>query len=482
CSHLSLLDRRTALGGPKPPVYDDPALDLLRRRGELHEQAFLDRLKSDRTKRVVEIVQPDRALPHHERWARLTDVTLKAMQDEADVIFQAGLFDGTWLGRADFLVRVEKPGIFGPWSYEVVDTKLAREAKGGALLQVLLYADLLEQVQGVSPEHVHIALGGPEPRTETFRVADYAAYFRSIRRRFLDHISTSGAPLPVAPEPVEHCGICAWDATCGRERRDVDHLALVAGISRDQRRGLRDCDVATVANLAALPLPPVTRIEGVSASALTRIREQARIQVEGRTSGRHVHELLTPVVAGQGLAALPEPSTGDLFFDLEGDPYAFDDGIEYLFGFADRAGQYTPWWAFDRADERLVFERFIDFLMLRLEQYPDLHVYHFAPYETTALKKLMGRYATRENEIDRLLRAGVFVDLHRVVRQGLRASVESYSIKKLEPFYGYTRDVDLRDARSALAQFEAWLELGGEPEPMLVDRIRGYNRDDVIST
>ncbi|MGH7447619.1 MAG: TM0106 family RecB-like putative nuclease, partial [Longimicrobiales bacterium] len=138
CSHLSLLDRRTALGGPKPPVYDDPALDLLRRRGELHEQAFLDRLKSDRTKRVIEIVQPDRTLPHHERWARLTDVTLKAMQDGADVIFQAGLFDGTWLGRADFLVRVEKPGIFGPWSYEVVDTKLAREAKGGALLQVLL--------------------------------------------------------------------------------------------------------------------------------------------------------------------------------------------------------------------------------------------------------------------------------------------------------------------------------------------------------
>ncbi len=42
--------------------------------------------------------------------------------------------------------------------------------------------------------------------------------------------------------------------------------------------------------------------------------------------------------------------------------------------------------------------------MARLQQFPDLHIYHFAPYEPAALKRLMGRYATREEEIDRLLR------------------------------------------------------------------------------
>ncbi|MGA9630976.1 MAG: hypothetical protein WBQ63_06115, partial [Candidatus Acidiferrales bacterium] len=57
------------------------------------------------------------------------------------------------------------------------------------------------------------------------------------------------------------------------------------------------------------------------------------------------------------------------------------------------------------------------------------------PYEPAALKRLMGRYATRQEEIDQMLRARLLVDLYAVVRHGIRASVESYSIKKLEPFY-----------------------------------------------
>ena len=86
----------------------------------------------------------------------------------------------------------------------------------------------------------------------------------------------------------------------------------------------------------------------------------------------------------------------------------------------------------------------MDMVMERLERFPDLHIYHYAAYEPTALKRLAGRYDTRIDELDRLLRGKVFVDLYRVVRQGLRASVESYSIKKMEPFYAFERAVDLR--------------------------------------
>ena len=112
-----------------------------------------------------------------------------------------------------------------------------------------------------------------------------------------------------------------------------------------------------------------------------------------------------------------------------------------------------------------------------------MHVYHYAPYEPTALKRLMGRYGTREDEVDRLLRGGVLVDLLRVVRQSLRASVESYSIKKMEAFYGFVREIDLRDAGSSIVAFEQWLELGeGErPEANHLERIERYNRDDVVS-
>ncbi|MGO9719489.1 MAG: TM0106 family RecB-like putative nuclease, partial [Methylocella sp.] len=184
----------------------------------------------------------------------------------------------------------------------------------------------------------------------------------------------------------------------------------------------------------------------------------------------------------------PPPSPGDIFLDLEGDPFVGEGGLEYLFGYAFRNEEgtqaYTADWAFSRAEEKQVFERFIDFVTERLKRYPDLHIYHYAPYEPGALKRLMGRYATREEEIDRMLRSRLFVDLYAVVRHGVRASVESYSIKKLEPLYEYARETALSDANAALAKVQACLELGdlasidGQGRQI----VQGYNRDDCLST
>jgi predicted RecB family nuclease len=133
------------------------------------------------------------------------------------------------------------------------------------------------------------------------------------------------------------------------------------------------------------------------------------------------------VEVGFGLTRLPEPNDGDIFLDLEGDPFVGEHDLEYLFGylFADENGTaYRTDWAFTRAEEKQAFESFVDFVMVRWAASPDLHIYHYAPYEPAALKRLMGRYATREEEIDRMLRAGLFVDLRRMQsprhRQGLR--------------------------------------------------------------
>ena len=125
----------------------------------------------------------------------------------------------------------------------------------------------------------------------------------------------------------------------------------------------------------------------------------------------------------------------------------------------------------------------MDLIMDRLAVDPSLHIYHYAPYEPTAVKRLAGRHGTREEEVDRLLRGDVFVDLYRAVRQGIRASVESYSIKRLEPLYDFGREVDLRDAGSSIVEFETWLELGqGEEREEVLARIEEYNRDDCLST
>ena len=249
-----------------------------------------------------------------------------------------------------------------------------------------------------------------------------------------------------------------------------------------------------MAELGRLEIPLELPLEGTSAHALKRVREQARIQLEGRLERRMKYELLLPdpgkeLEKERGLATLPPPSKGDLFFDIEGDPYAFDDGLDYLFGLLETDGTFHAIWS--RADdgtftleaERRAFEELMDVIIGRLDADPTMHIYHYAPYEPTALKRLMGRYGTREAEVDRLLRGGVLVDLLRAVRQSLRASVESYSIKKIEPLYGFEREVDLRDAGSSIVAFEEWLELGEGDRPASdqLDRIERYNRDDVVS-
>jgi len=156
---------------------------------------------------------------------------------------------------------------------------------------------------------------------------------------------------------------------------------------------------------------------------------------------------------------LPEPSGGDIFLDFEADPFVDGGGLEYLLG-CFSIGNYTVRWSFDRTQERASFEAFIDLVGQQRERFPGLHVYHFSPYEPAALKRLMGRYATREDEVDGLLRAGVFVDLYGILKQTLRASVERYSLKDLEIFFGFDRSTDLRDARKSLTALEYALEFG----------------------
>ena len=408
------------------------------------------------------------------------------MKAGASIIVQGSFSYGGWIGRPDVLRRVEVPSLLGSWSYEPIDTKLARETKAGTILQLCLYSDLLRIAQGVSPEFMYVVPPWTEFQPQQYRFADYAAYFRKAQRALRQALSTG--PDPTAyPEPTTHCDVCRWRVACDQRRRDDDHLSLVAWITKIQINELRQRGVSTVKGLASLSLPLEWKPERGSVKSYTRVREQARLQVEARESGIRKFELL-PLEVGFGLARLPEPSVGDVFLDFEGDPFVGEHGLEYLFGyqFRDESGQwtYTGDWAFNREAERRAFERFVDFIMARWQEHPGLHIYHYAPYEPAALKRLMGRYATREEEIDQMLRARLFVDLFGVVRHSVRASVESYSIKRLEPFYGFARQAALPDANVALANLQANLELNDAPSisESVKSVVRAYNEDDCRST
>jgi predicted RecB family nuclease len=383
-------------------------------------------------------------------------------------------------------MRVETPSFLGHWSYEVVDTKLSRETKGSTVLQLSLYSDLVGRTQRLTPERSHVIAPWSDYQPQSFRTDDFAAYYRRVRATLEQAVKLDQA-VNVYPDPKPFCEVCRWRARCDAKRHTDDHLSLVAGISKVQITELAEHAVTTCTVLAGMPIPLTFNPSRGSTTALERVREQARIQVEGQAAGVVLYERLQSR-PGFGLARLYEPSAGDIFFDFEGDPFVGEGGLEYLFGYSfrgeDDLERYVGDWALSRAEERAAFERFIDFVIDRLNIYPDLHIYHFAPYEPAALKRLMGRYATREDELDQLLRGKRFVDLFAVVRQGLRASVESYSIKRLEPLYGYVRDASLPDANEALAKLQAFLELGdasdvGEDERGVVE---AYNRDDCRST
>ena len=366
------------------------------RYGEQHEQAILERFVADG--RTVERITTGRS--ESELEAAVAQ-TLDAMRRGVEVIHQAALVGDGIGGYADFLERVERRSELGAWSYEVSDAKLARITKTYFLVQLSAYAGVLDQLQGHPPEQLAVLLGNGQ--RDEYRADDFAAYVRALRGHARQTISQGLADT--YPLPCSHCGICGYRRACEQRRITDDHLSLVAGLRRDHVARLQAAGVSTMTALARA----ARRQEGAARAARDAAQAAAsgRAQLYERQTGNQVYELL-PYQDGYGFGQLPTPAPGDLFFDIEGDPYIGDKGLEYLFGvgwLADEGSEaFTPFWAHTRQQERAAFEALIDFFMGWLEAHPGSHIYHYASYEEQALKTLSMWHGTREDEVDQLLR------------------------------------------------------------------------------
>lgn len=468
CAHTTTLDLAYLSGDTGlVPAAADEASALIADKGDAHEKAILADLAGGGTTVAIPTGISDLAA---------SNATLTAMRDGADVIYQACLAGGRWSGRADFLIKSDRPSDLGPWSYDIADSKLARTLRVPALVQMAVYAEGLTALQGVAPRQLIVITG--DRAAHPWRTVDVASYAARLRRSLEKAVDERPA---TESAPTSYCVQCRWSAHCTQEWIERDDLSQVAGLRRDQRQSLIDHGITTLRQLADATDDEVR-------GALTRVtrprlRQQARLQVAERESGTPGYEILAPE-PHRGLNALPEPNPGDVYIDFEGDPWAEGgQGREYLVGIWDRAGTFTDYWAHDRAAEKKLTEDLVDDLTGRLARHPGMHVYHYAPYEVTALKRLTSTYATREIELDQLLRREVFVDLYAVVRAGLRISKPSYSIKKLEAFYWSDSrsesGAEVADAGSSIVEYERWLENGDQD---ILDAIREYNRDDVRST
>ena len=436
-------------------------------------------------------------------WAGLEakrEETLEALRIGADVVFQATFFDGSLVGFADFLVRQDDG------SYAVHDTKLARHAKVSALLQLAAYGDQLVQYGIPLAPVTNLVLGNRKESPHP--MADLLPVFRERRDNFLAFAAAHRAqPQRVEwlQEGVSYCGRCDY---CAEQVRETSDLLLVNGMTGSQRRKLMAEGITTIDALAAMP-------EGKATGPLARLRDQARMQLGLEPgvetviagTGPDAHEVSYKVLAT--VSTLPAPSPGDIFFDFEGDPLWQGPvtekwGIEYLFGSIEAPvpgaptgmpETFVPFWAHSRAQEREAFLKFVAYVEARRAHHQDMHVYHYAPYEKSALRNLAILHGDKaaEDTVDDWLRSGLLVDLLDTVRQSVRISESSYSIKKLEPFYMPSGRVgDVTNAGASVVAYADYCKardagLAGDAAQaaeaeVILASISAYNEYDCLST
>lgn len=469
---------------PRPERVADPLLVQLAALGDAHEQAELDRHLAEHGPGGVRTIARPR--PTHLGLLDAREQTFAAMREGVPVIFQGCFYDGDFMGFSDFLVRRPQWTPQRP-AYAVHDTKLARHAKVTALLQLAAYTDQLRR-GGIDPgDDVTLILG--DHSRPTFPVIELEAVYRARRERLARIVQdrlTADAPVGWHEPGLMACGGCEVCAAEVAAHRDV---LLVAGVRATQRKRLLAAGIRTIDDLAAREEP----VEGLPRSSFEKLRAQARLQIRQAPAdgdpGPVEHELLD----ARPIAAMPPPDDGDIFFDFEGDPLWSGDesdeqGLEYLFGLMEPDGTFRAFWAHDRREEKRALVDFLAYLRDRRARYPRMHVYHYAPYEKTALLKLAGRHGVGEREVDQLLRDGVLVDLYAVVKKSVRVSQPSYSIKKLEPLYmgEHLRGGDVTNAGDSIVEYHRFAEArrrGDEAEAeRLLAAIADYNEYDCLST
>lgn len=474
CQYALLREFDAKLGRGPAVAVDDELMARAAVLGSAHEGRRLDQLRHEFGDAVAIIGRPAYTPAG---LAAAADATRRAIANHAPVVYQAAMFDGRFVGFADFLIR-------DGHRYRVADTKLARSPTVTALLQLAAYADALVHSGVPVAADAELELG--DGTIVRYRVGELIPVYRSQRallQRLLDGHYTAGTAVRWDDERVQACFRCPQ---CTERLRASDDLLLVGGMRVRQRDKLLEAGITTIAELADHTAP----VPGLTTNALGKLTAQAKLQIRQRDTGAPQFEIVDP----RPLTLLPEPNPGDLFFDFEGDPLWTADGkqwgLEYLFGVleAGRAGVFRPLWAHDRTAERQALTDFLAIVARRRRRHPNMHIYHYAPYEKTALLRLVGRYGIGEDDVDDLLRNGVLVDLYPLVRKSIRVGTDSFSLKALEPLYLGTqpRSGDVTTAADSINSYARYCELRAagriDEAATVLKEIEGYNHYDCRST
>jgi uncharacterized protein len=490
-SQLALFSRSPVIGAwweevhatdpqraPRPTA--KPLDELLFDAGLEHEQVLIRQLKQ-KGKHVAEL----RGRQDEQDYS----ATLDAMRSGADYIWQASLRNDEMRGSADLLERIERPSALGDWSYIPIECKLSSHPKPIYLVQACAYCELLTPLLGHRPEHFKLYLGGGrfEEGEQGYPVSRFWSWYEQLRQRYRDFRASFDPTQEPEDAPGDH-GL--WEPLIEQRLQEKRDLILVAGLRQSQRSKLRAAGITSIDALATSADDRV--VTGLDPAVLQRLRDQARLQIasEQRSDGRPAHQVRPLEQQSRGLAMLPTPDAGDIWFDMEGFPDPISgEKLEYLFGacYRDQQGdlQFKGWWAHSPAEEKQAFEAFVGWVQERRRHHPDLHVYHYASYEKTALGTLASRHQIHQALIDQWLREELLVDLYPVVRNGLLVGAPSYSIKKVERLYGEARQEEVDSAADSVVQYAEWRKSGQPQQPgdapgqsPLLQALQDYNEKD----
>ena len=430
------------------------------------ENKYLDIIKKKFS--VTDISEFDFKIKHQE--------TIDAIERGDEYIYQPYLEKKNIRGFPDFLKKVKVPSKLGDFSYEVVDVKRSKDPKQVNITQLLVYCYMIEDVQGVMPTNINL-INGSDFDENIFEVKHFYSQFIESKKDFFNFVSS------IENKTIDQLkslvfDVCEYNTIYNGKACETVPPALdlvnVVDLTKKQKNKILNY----AANIEELASFKPTAIKGINDLVLLKLIEQAKIQFEKIKTKKPSYKLL-PTLPSRGFNILPKKDKNDLFFDIEGDP-TVEGGHEYLFGLINGSKkQFKSFWAKLPSEEEAAFRELMDFFKNHFLKNPDAHIYHYNHYEVTALRKLTNKYDTKNEILDYLLRNEKFVDLYKVVKQGVITSETGRSIKDLEIFYMKQRESNISTGEDSVEKFIEWKETGNNK---ILEDIESYNKEDCVST
>ncbi|HAU1644232.1 TPA: TM0106 family RecB-like putative nuclease [Legionella pneumophila] len=387
--------------------------------------------------------------------------TLDLMKTGAELIYQGVIsyVDGDikFKGRPDFLKKCEGASSFGDYYYMPIEIKNSKKCdKSEYKKQLMLYALILEKIQGVRPSK-----GGFINKNKETLTCDLTDKILQATNdtvvNILSILQGKEPPLKISRDSLA----TPWGEVLLSEAKQKSDIGLLYNIRVDTLIGLKNERVKTIKQMAECDINSLPKIKGATDSTLRRLQTQAK-------------SLINNEIISISKPEIPNALT-KIYFDIEGDPFL---GIEYLFGFWIEKENAEPEFKYFLAekpeDEQTMWAEFLGWL--ENEKFVNYKVYHFHRYEKTQLNKLSKKYGHCPQLVGFIEN---LVDLSKKLTDSFIFPVYFYSIKDIAKHLDFKWQHEKAGGAQSIFWYEKWLETS---DRTILEDIINYNEDDVRAT